>query len=229
MSRHRTVADVMTIDVVTVEPTAPFKEIVRTMDGFGVSGLPVVGLDDRPVGVVTQADLLVKEAHLETRPHHPLFELHTHKVERRKAAGQVATDLMSCPAITISADASLVEAARLMARTRINRLLVTDDNGRLTGIVSREDMLEVFLRPDAEIRDEIVHDVIHGDWMMDPSRFDVAVREGVVSLQGRVERRSHVPALAAAVGAVDGVIGVDTRLTWDEDDLAEYPLATLGI
>jgi CBS domain-containing protein len=229
MSRHRTVADVMTSDVVTVEPTTPFKELVRKMDGFGISGLPVVGLDDRPVGVVTQADLLAKEAHLEARPHHPLFELHAHKAERRKATGQVASDLMSRPAITISADASLVEAARHMARTRVKRLLVTDDIGRLTGIVSREDMLEVFLRPDAEIRDEIVHDVIKDDWMMDPTRFDIAVRDGVVSLQGRVERRSHVPALAAAVGAVDGVIGVDIRLTWDADDLSQYPLATFSV
>jgi len=220
MLRHRTVGDVMTRDVVTVEPTTPFKEIVRLMDGFGISGLPVVDEGDRPVGVVTQADLLVKEAHPEVEPNSPWLELPGPRTERRKATGQVATELMSRPAVTVRADVTLAEAARRMAEAGVKRLLVVDDKGRLAGIVSREDMLEVFLRPDEDIREEVVERVIVREWCMNPSRFVVRVRDGVVSLQGQIERRSLIPALVRTIRGVDGVVAVDARLTWDWDDTA---------
>jgi CBS-domain-containing membrane protein len=229
MSRHRTVSDIMTRNVVTVEPTASFKEIARLMDGFGISGLPVVGLDERPAGVVTEADLLMKEAHPAAGAQSPhMIELPRHRSERRKAVGLVASELMTSPAVTVGRDASLAEAARLMTTAGVKRLVVVDDRGRLAGIVSREDMIGVFLRPDADIREEIVDDVIQHDWMMDARRFTVTVLDGVVSLQGRVERRSLIEPLAAAVAAVDGVIAMDTRLTWDEDDTQPRVLDTIA-
>jgi CBS domain-containing protein len=218
MTCHKTVGDVMTRDVVTVEPTTTFKEIVRLMDGYGISGVPVVDGDNCPVGVVTQADLLVKEAHPEVETDVPMFERPGHRLERRKATGQVALELMSRPPVPVRADAGLVQAARRMAEARVKRLIVVDDKDRLAGIVSREDLLEVFLRPDAEIREEIVDQVILHEWLMDPIRFVVRVRDGVVSLRGQIERRSLIPLLIGTVRGVDGVVAVDTRLGWDWDD-----------
>jgi CBS domain-containing protein len=228
MTRHKMVGDVMTRDVVTVEPTTTFKEIVRLMDGYGISGVPVVDGDNRPVGVVTQADLLVKEAHPEVEPDAPVFELPGHRLERRKATGQVASELMSKPPVTVRAGAGLVEAARRMAEAGVKRLIVVDDKDRLAGIVSREDMLAVFLRPDAEIRAEIVDQVILHEWLMDPIRFVVRVHDGVVSLQGQIERRSLIPLLIRTIRGVDGVVAVDARLGWDWDDTdATHHLTTV--
>jgi CBS domain-containing protein len=218
MTRHRTVGDAMTRDVVTVEPTTTFKEIVKLMDGFGISGLPVVDADDRPVGVVTEADMMIKEAHPELGPDGPSSESASHRIERRKATGQVASELMSRPPVGIGPDAGLVEAARRMAQAGVKRLLVVDEHGKLAGILSREDLLEVFLRPDAQIRDEIVHQVILRQWGMDPDRLVVRVEGGVVQLQGRIECRSLIPELTRAIRQVDGVVAVDARLGWDRDD-----------
>ena len=223
MTRHRTVEDVMTTDVVTVEPITTFKEIVRLMDGFGISGVPVVDDQDRPLGVVTQADLLVKEAHPELGPYGPRFERAGSLLQRRKATGQVAAELMTSPAVTIRRGAGLAEAARRMADAGIKRLVVVDGHGRVAGILSREDMLEVFLRPDQEIRDEILHRLIVREWMMDPVRFVLRVNEGVVSLKGQIERRSMIPDFLRSIRAVDGVVAVDAHLTWDSDDSAGDP------
>jgi CBS domain-containing protein len=223
MTRHRTVADVMTSDVVTAEPDTTFKELARLMDGYGISGLPVVAGDGHPIGVVTRTDLLVKEGHPELEPTGPLFELPSHRAQRRKASGQVASELMTAPPVTVRAGTRLARAARRMADAEVKRLLVVDDEGRLIGIVSREDMLLVFLRADEEIRDEIVDRVILHDWLMDPDRFVVRVRDGVVSLQGRIERRSLIPSLIRVIRGVDGVVAVDARLSWDADDTVKPP------
>ena len=227
MTRHMTVRDVMTTDVVTVEPTDPFKQLIRLMDRHGISGLPVVDAGGRPLGVVTQRDLLVKEAHPELEPVSPLLELRGRRAERRKATGQVASELMSRPAVTVRADEALAGAARRMVQAGVKRLVVVDDEGRVAGIVSRRDMLEAFLRPDEAIQDDIVRRVILREWMMDPQRFSVRVRDGVVSLQGRVERRSLLPLLVSSVRAVDGVVAVEDRLTWDWDDTATERAARL--
>jgi CBS-domain-containing membrane protein len=119
--------------------------------------------------------------------------------------------------------ATLSEAARRMRTARIKRLPVADETGRLSGIVSRADLLKahlpkVFTRSDQAIRNEIVFGIIVGDLMLDPSRFSIHVQDGVVILQGRVERRSLIPFLVRAVHDVKGVVQVENRLTFDVDD-----------
>jgi CBS-domain-containing membrane protein len=141
------------------------------------------------------------------------------RLEREKAAGSTARDLMSVALVSISPDATVVEAARRMHRANIKRLPVIGEGGRLVGIVSRSDLLKVFNRPDRSIRREIMDDVIVGEFTMDPDRFFIHVDDGVVMLQGRVERRSLIPYLIRAVHGVEGVVRVEDRLAYDIDDV----------
>jgi CBS domain-containing protein len=210
----------MTTEVVTVEASTPFKTIVALLAAHGVSAVPVVDIARHVVGVVSEADLLLKEEDPQAGREAPMWERKRHRLERGKAAGAVARDLMTTPAQTVGSLATVAEAARLMHAEGVKRLPVVDTlTGRLVGIVSRGDLLRVFARPDAEIRSEIVDDVILGELFMDPRRFTVEVRDGVVALQGQVERRSLIPILVRAVHAVEGVVQVeDHRLGFEVDD-----------
>jgi CBS-domain-containing membrane protein len=130
----------------------------------------------------------------------------------------VAGKLMTTPAVTVPPTATITEAARRMHTVGVKRLPVVDEAGRLVGIVSRADLLKVFIRTDEAIWREIMDDVIVGDFMMDPSRFFIDVVDGLVVLQGKVERSRLIPFLIRAVHGVEGVIGVEDRLTFDVDD-----------
>jgi CBS domain-containing protein len=222
----RTVADVMTRKVVAVDAFAPFKDIVRKMQEFRVSAVPVVDEDGRIMGVVSEGDLILKEdPELEGGAH--LFEGIHRRHDRSKAAGLIASQLMSVPVITVSPDASLGEAARLMHRKAVKRLPVVDEDGRIQGIVSRTDLLKVFLRDDAEIAAEIREDVIRRTLWIEPDTIRVMVRDGVVTLEGQLERRSLIPLLERLVLGVEGVVAVKDRLTYVSDDSSrgsELPL-----
>jgi CBS domain-containing protein len=215
---HSLVKDLMTTAVVTVEPTTPFKELVARLAEHRVSAVPVVDDDSRVLGVVSEADLLLKEEFPEPDRDIPLWWTRRARLDRAKAAASVARDLMTVAVVAISPDATVAEAARRMHTNKVKRLPVIDRAGRLVGIVSRGDLLKVFDRSDEAIRREIVDDVIVGEFMMAPSRFFLHVKDGVVVLQGRVERRNLLPYLVRAVQGVEGVVRVEDRLTYDVDD-----------
>lgn len=222
----RTVADVMTRKVVAVDAFAAFKDIVRKMQEFGVSAVPVVDEDGRIMGVVSEGDLILKEDP-ELEGGARLFEGIHRRHDRSKAAGLIASQLMSVPVITVSPEASLGEAARLMHRKAVKRLPVVDEDGRIQGIVSRTDLLKVFLRDDAEIAAEIREDVIRRTLWIEPDTIRVMVRNGVVTLEGQLERRSLIPLLERLVLGVEGVVAVKDRLTYLSDDSSrgsELPL-----
>jgi CBS domain-containing protein len=216
---HSLVKDLMTTQVVTVRPATPFKDIVARLAEHRVSAMPVVDDAGRVLGVVSEADLLLKEEFPDPDQDMPLFWTKRRRLEREKAAGSTARDLMSVALVSISPDATVVEAARRMHRANIKRLPVIGEGGRLVGIVSRSDLLKVFNRPDRSIRREIMDDVIVGEFTMDPDRFFIHVDDGVVVLQGRVERRSLIPYLVRAVHGVEGVVRVEDRLAYDIDDV----------
>jgi CBS domain-containing protein len=213
------VKDLMTTQVVTVGPATPFKDIVARLAEHRVSAVPVVDDAGRVLGVVSEADLLLKEEFPDPDQDIPLFWTKRRRLERDKAAATTARDLMSIALVAISPDATVAEAARRMHRANIKRLPVIGEGGRLVGIISRSDLLKVFNRPDRSIRREIMDEVIVGEFMMDPDRFFIHVDDGVVVLQGRVERRSLIPYLVRAVHGVEGVVRVETRLTYDIDDV----------
>ena len=213
-----TVADVMTRSIVSVDRRTPFKEVVRRMRDRRVSGVPVVRGDGRVLGIISTGDLILKEdPALEGEV--GWFEGRRHREDRSKAGGVRAEELMTTPPLTIRPDATLGEAARLMHDRRVKRLPVVDpDHGTIVGIVSRSDLLKVFLREDAEIADEIRHEVIGRTLWMDPSTIRVVVSDGVVTLDGQVERRSLIALIERLVLSVDGVVALNTRLSFAEDD-----------
>jgi CBS domain-containing protein len=216
---HSLVKDLMTTQVVTVGPATPFKDLVARLAQHRVSALPVVDDADRVLGVVSEADLLLKEEFPDPDQDIPLFWTRRRRLERDKAAGSTARDLMSVALVSISPEATVAEAARRMHTANVKRLPVIGEGGRLVGIVSRGDLLKVFNRPDRSIRREIMDDVIVGEFTMDPDRFFIHVDDGVVVLQGRVERRSLIPYLVRAVHNVEGVVRVEDRLAYDIDDV----------
>ena len=215
---HSLVKDLMTTPVVTVEPTTPFKEIVARLAEHRVSAVPVVDDSRRVLGVVSEADLLLKEEFPEPEQNLPLWWTRWARLDREKAAASVARDLMTVAVVAVSPDATVAEAARRMHTAKVKRLPVVDRGGRLVGIVSRGDLLKVFDRCDQEIRREVIEEVLVGQFMMAPSRFFLHVTDGVVVLQGRVERRSLLPYVVRAVQGVEGVVRVENRLSYDLDD-----------
>lgn len=208
----------MTSDVVTVDKHASFKEIAALITGRRVSALPVLDADGRVVGIVSEADLTLKEEFPEGPAGGRLFQGRRQREDRVKAAGDIAAELMTAPAVTVGPDATVAEAARLLHHHGIKRMPVVDPAGPLLGIVSRVDLLKVFLRSDVEISQEIRQEVLLRSMWMDPDIVVVEVRDGVVTLTGQLERRSLIPIVISLVRGLDGVVDVVDRLTFELDD-----------
>src|SRR5215469_653069 len=200
---HSRVRDVMTTSVVTVDRITPYKEIAKLLTEHRISGVPVLTMGRHVAGVVSEGDLLAVRAR---NTGGRWRWLTGHKEEHQ---GLVASQLMTSPAITIHPDAALATAAGLMSAHHLRRLPVVDPDGKLLGIVSRRDLLSVFLRPDAKIAHqvrEILTEVLPGG----PTGVEVAVRGGVVTLDG-------APELAAN----DDLIQIAVRLTRDVDGVVD--------
>ncbi|MFF8841033.1 CBS domain-containing protein [Streptomyces sp. NPDC015130] len=191
--KHMKVGGLMTDDVVSTVPAASFRDVAKSLAEHDISGVPVVDEDDRVIGVVSESDLLARD------------EL-------------TARDLMTTPAITVHAEETVADAARLMVRRGVERLPVVDEEERLVGIVTRRDLLCVYLRPDAEIRQRIREDVLTDAMDLPGDAVDVHVLDGVVTLGGRVRRRSQAQMLVGLAEEVDGVVAVVDRLSFHEDD-----------
>lgn len=214
------VKDVMTPEVVVVAPDCGFKHIVDVLADFKVSAVPVVD-DGTVIGVVSEADLLHKVELGGALEPVRLFERRSRRSAREKAAGETARDLMSSPVVTVGPDASIGAAARLMEQHHVKRLPVIDgETGHLVGIVARRDLLRRYLRPDAEIRREIVEDVLLRTMWVDPVDITVTVEEGRVTMTGRPDRRSTAQIAVRLARGVDGVVSVRDKLSWRFDDLA---------
>jgi len=209
---NATVKDVMTANVVAVRLDATYKDIVARLRALRVSAFPVVDEGNKVVGVVSEADLLTKEALEYSAP--GMMGGILHGRERSKAAAITAADLMTKPPVTIGPREPASHAARLMYSRRVKRLPVVDDDGRLVGIVTRTDVLGVYSRPDAEIRRDIIADVIVGTVLTDPARFTVTVRDGVVTVEGTPENASVGRDMMEEIRHVEGVVAVRDRLTY---------------
>jgi CBS domain-containing protein len=224
---HR-IESVMTTQVVTARPSTPFRELVDLLQRKRISALPVVDQDDRLVGIVSEADLLVKQGYPHGGDDVGVVHALRHRQRLGKAAGICALDVMTRQVVSVPVGTEVAAAARLMIRLGIKRLPVADAQGRLAGIVTRGDLLKVFLRPDQAISWEVAHEIVQGRMGIPTGAVAVETRDGMVSLTGQVERRSQVGELVRQVQAVHGVVSVDARLTWDVDDvapMAAWPIA----
>jgi len=212
MAMNATVKDVMTTHVVAVRKNASFKDMAARLREHRVSAFPVLDEDNKVVGVVSEADLLFKEA-LEFGVPGKLSSM-LHQREQAKAAGIVAEDLMTKPPVTIGPNEFVTHAARLMYTRKVKRLPVVDADGRLIGIVSRADVLSVYSRPDADIRHEITEGIILDTLLCDPSRFTVTVKDGIVTLEGMPETATVGHDLIEETRHVEGVVAVRDRLSY---------------
>jgi CBS domain-containing protein len=216
-----TVGDVMTRDVVTVGEETPYLEITRLLADSGASAVPVVDSAHRVLGIVSEADLLHKVEFGDSNAGKPLWQRSSQRASRVKSVADRASQLMTSPAVTIGAEADLAQAAKLMHEHHVKRLPVVDASGRLTGIVSRTDLLRVYLRADSQIRDDVVDGVLKRTMWIDPVSVEVDVVDGKVALRGRLDRRSTAAILVRLVTAVPGVIDVRDELDWEYDDNPE--------
>ena len=200
------VVDLMTTEVIAVSRDTGLREAARLMFRNRVSGLPVTEPDGTLIGIITEADFLRLE------------------VERQEGArDQVATvgEVMSIGVVTIRPEMEIYEAAKIMTVQEVKRLPVVDDDNRLLGVISRADIVSIFTRPDDVIEDEIREDLLRRVLFIDPDELGVSVTNGVVALSGEVGTRAEASMLEELTNRLDGVFGVETKLTWlhaDVDD-----------
>lgn len=217
------VRDVMTKTVAAIDRGARFKEVVETMEEWKVSALPVLAGEDCVVGVVSEADLLPKEEFRESDPDRLAQLRQVDDVGRAEAL--TAGELMTSPAVTARADATLSQAARTMARESVKRLPVVDGHGALKGIVSRADLLKVFLRTDEDLAEEVRRDIVAALFAAPAKELQVTVVDGVVTLSGRVRDTSLIPVIARLVRSVEGVVDVQFDVTGAVSARPEPPVA----
>jgi CBS domain-containing protein len=207
----------MTSPAITIDPLTPYKDIVEILEDTKISALPVVDAMDRLVGIVSEADLLLKEERLENRPP-GLLRGRMRGTDHARGEAATAKDLMTSPVISIEEGGSLARAARIMHENHVKRLPVVDGKDKVIGILARRDILKVFTRPDAEIRREIARDIIIRALGLGTRTVEVTVENGVVTLEGLLPRRGMIPILARLAAGVDGVVSVQYRFTFIDDD-----------
>jgi CBS domain-containing protein len=215
------VKDVMTTQVVTVRQGATYKDMATELREHHVSALPVLDDDGRVVGVVSESDLLAKQA-LDGRDPSVIDGI-LHRREQAKATAVTAAALMTRPAITIGVGDTVAHAARLMYTRRVKRLPVVTGDGRLIGIVSRSDALSVYSRPDDDIGREVTQAVILGTMLTDPDRFLVEVRDGIVTIAGSPETADIGRDIISSIRHIEGVVAVRDRPTYPPVERASSP------
>jgi len=213
------VKELMTENVLAVGPEAPLKDVAAILAEHRISGLPVISEQRMVLGVVSEADILIKERGPEAR-HGGLIAwlLVGGLPDDERLSARTSGEAMTSPAITIGAERHVSEAARLMTENGIKRLPVVDADHKLVGIVTRSDLVRAFARPDEEIEREIREDVVQRALWIEDGALDVRVERGEVTLSGEVERRSDAELLPPFIGRVPGVVTVRSTLTWRWDD-----------
>jgi CBS domain-containing protein len=220
----------MSSPVITATPETSVKELARLMTAHRISGIPVISAAGELVGIVTEADLLYKE--VEPKPaeppgvvqHLPLRSITEAAEHERKAEASRASEIMTFPVTTVLESASVHEIAELMVKHRVNRVPVVRA-GRVVGIVSRNDVLKAFTRPDDEPVEAIQESLLHDLWI-DVTRLTIQAKDGIVYLEGHLERRSEKELTEKWAAMADGAVGIQSRLTYelDDDDIsAERP------
>jgi len=218
----RIVGEVMTREVVEARRDTSFKDVARLLDRHRISGLPVVDNDDKVVGVISETDLIRRQAGRSADSRTRTFQKHALRRSGRRAAGvghaARAESLMSTPAVTVHPEQQVADAARVMERHHVDRLPVVDEEDRLIGIATRRDLLRVFLRTDEDIRQDVIDNVLARAVCLPAHTVIVSVRDGMATLEGQLEHRSDIPLVIRLTWRTDGVVGVVNSLTFRIDD-----------
>jgi CBS domain-containing protein len=209
------VKEIMTTRVVCVRKDASFKEMAVALRENRVSAFPVLDDEGKVIGVVSEADMLAKEALIDRQSGLAgvITGVLRHK-DQQKARGVTAGDLMTSTPVTVSPEDTAEHAARLMYDRGVKRLPVTDASGHLVGIISRADVLSVFGRSDEDIRREIEDQEILGRFLADPEAFAVTVKDGIVTLAGKPETYDVGHEIVRSIRHIQGVVAVRDRLSY---------------
>jgi CBS domain-containing protein len=213
------VRDVMTADVITATPETSVPEAASLMSGHGVSGLPVVDSEGGLVGIVTEGDLILRQA--APRPRrwwHRFFEdPETLAREYRKASGTTVGEVMTRPVVSVSPTLALVAAARILYDRRLRRLPVVHD-GRVMGMLSRGDLVKALAATPpvtgSTSDDELVK-VMRQRMAAEPWTslgLLVEASNGVITLWGVVASEAERSALETMARAIPGCRAVHNRL-----------------
>ena len=211
---NSTVKDVMSTHVIAVRQNAPYKEMAAMLHEQRVSAFPVLDDDNKVIGIVSEADLLTKEALEGTVPRTLLSR---QERVRKQVNALTAADLMTTPPVTIGPDEPVASAARLMFDQRVKRLPVITDDGKLIGILTRSDVLSVYGRPDTEIQHRVTQDLIVDTFLCDPGKFTVTVKDGIVTIEGTPETTAVGLDIISAIRHMEGVVAVRDRLSYPHD------------
>ncbi|MET9226189.1 CBS domain-containing protein [Lentzea sp. NPDC003310] len=225
--REPTVSSLMTREVITADVGSSFKDLVRLLEDNKISAVPVLD-GGYPVGVVSEADLVPKEEFRGGTSEAPgLFAGREEKHRWAQAGGITARDVMTSPVKSTSPDTAASAAARELAAAGVRRLFVMDSDGALVGVLSRRDLLKLFLREDEELK-TVIRDEIFGRMLwVDPFSVDVEVSDGVVTMGGQLERQSEVEIAEHLVRALPGVVDVHSKLRPEWNDTAHTRQTTI--
>lgn len=212
------VRDIMTTDPVRVTGDTRLREAARLMVRHRVSGLPVVDEAGKLIGIVSEGDFIRREAGRDRPQGVSLLDAVFGEGELQPAGAETVAEVMTRSVVTITPEASIGEAARVMGRRNVKRLPVVDLEGELVGIVSRADVVGAFTKPDDVIEDEVREDVIRRLLFLDPDLVGVSVVDGVVTLEGELENRTEAHLLEELSRRIAGVVRVDSRLRYKIDD-----------
>jgi CBS domain-containing protein len=204
------VADVMTTEVLTVKADTSLKQVAEILSRCGISGLPVVDAERRVLGVVSEADIILKER----RRAEPGFwrrVLDREDPLSPKVSARTAGEAMTSPAVTVTAERRVDAAAALMIDRRVNRLPVLDKAGKLAGIVTRADLVRAFVHSDEEIAREIREDVLVHELWLDPEDFEILVERGEVTVEAPARTQAERGLLERRIGLVPGVVTVSVH------------------
>jgi len=206
------VCDLMTSEVATVTPTMSLRDAAALLAAKGISGVPVLNTESEVVGVLSEADIVVKAGGEVARNRLLGWLLESNLDLDDKIRAETVDDAMTAPPVTISSKRPVHEAARLMVAENVNRLPVVD-KGKLVGIITRADIVRAFTRSDTELVDEIRGDILRRTFWLEPGRVTVNVVDGHVTLRGEVETETDQELLPHFVARVPGVISVDADLS----------------
>lgn len=210
----------MTRTVITVSPETTFREAVQLLEDNRTSGLPVVDGAGKLVGIVSEADLLNKAE--KRAPDAYVLESRRHRLDRSRAAALDVASAMTSEVATVRPDSPIALAAREMHTRGFKRLPVVDVDGRLVGIVSRSDLLKVFLRSDDELAGEVRRILDHAESRLGGAGLTAAVSGGVVDLGGTFTAKNQLEATLRAIADVDGVVGIRNRIVYEREDAGDF-------
>ncbi len=212
------VRDIMTTDPVKVTGNTHLKEAARLMVRHRVSGLPVVDEGGKLIGILSEGDFIRREAGRDRPQGVSLLDAVFGEGELQPVGAETVAEIMTRSVVTITPEATVGEAARVMGRRNVKRLPVVDLEGELIGIVSRADIVGAFTKPDDVIEDEVREDLIRRLLFLDPELVRVSADDGVVTLEGELENRTEAHLLEELARRIAGVVRVESRLRYKVDD-----------